>query len=95
MASFRKIVAALRREERRVEKQLASIKNAISSLEFGSGGGVPAFGRRRRFGRSATATAASEGPRKHRRFTMSAAQRRAVSVRMKKYWSQRRAQKKT
>jgi hypothetical protein len=41
MAKVDGIIARLRREERKLEKQLAGIRNAIASLEFGSGGGVP------------------------------------------------------
>ena len=55
MASFKQIVAALRREEARVAKQLAGIQRAISSLEFGGAGtvairvgGVPRVKRKRR-----------------------------------------------
>jgi len=54
MASFKQIVAALRREEARVAKQLAGIQRAISSLEFGGAGtvairvGVPGVKRKRK-----------------------------------------------
>jgi len=39
-ASFKQIVATLRREEQRLMKQVARLRNAISSLEFGGGGAV-------------------------------------------------------
>ena len=42
---------------------------------------------------TATAKAAGAAPRKRRQPRMSAAARKAVSVRMKKYWAQRRAEK--
>jgi hypothetical protein len=71
MGRFGDILARLRKEERNLEKQLKGIRTAISSLEFGTGGGVPptllkrgATGRRK------------SGPRKH-----SPAQARAISAR--------------
>ncbi len=76
MASFKSIIARLQKEEQRLAKQLAGIHQAISSLEFGGGGAVvhPVVVRR---------------PRQERR-PMSAAQRKAVSARMKKYWAKRK-----
>jgi hypothetical protein len=48
MGKFGNILTQLRKEEQQVEKQLRGIRNAISSLEFGSGGGVPRTGRGKR-----------------------------------------------
>ena len=41
MGRFGDILARLRKEEQYLEKQLKGIRTAISSLEFGTGGGVP------------------------------------------------------
>ena len=45
---------------------------------------------RRAANRSTTDSETASSPRARRRPTMSAAQRRAVSARMKKYWAERR-----
>lgn len=41
MSQFNRIIKELKKQERKLVAQLASIRTAISSLEFG-GGGVPA-----------------------------------------------------
>lgn len=38
MPGFRRIIAELKKQERRLAAQLASVRTAISSLEFGSAG---------------------------------------------------------
>jgi hypothetical protein len=47
MAALRSVVKGLRKAERELERELAAIRTAISSLEFG-GGGVPRLARKRR-----------------------------------------------
>lgn len=78
MASLKTVIATLRREEQQLAKQLAGIRQAIESLEFGGGGAVvhPVAVRQRR-----------------KRRAMSAAQRKAVSRRMKAYWAKRKEQR--
>jgi hypothetical protein len=73
MGRFSHILARLRKEERNLEKQLKGIRTAISSLEFGTGGGVPPTLLKR----------GATGSRKSRRRKPSAAQPRAVSARRK------------
>ena len=84
---FHRILTELRNEERHLAAQLAKIKIAISSLEFG-GGGVPAPAV------IETPHAVKVPARARRRRKMSAAARQAVSVRMKKYWAAKRNAKK-
>jgi hypothetical protein len=76
------VLASLRSAEQELERQLAGIKRAISSLEFG---GFPAPGRTptRRRGR-ATADA-NDRPRKRRK--LSAKARAAISRAQKKRWA--------
>ena len=70
-------------------QELESIYSAFPDLRTG--------GRGRRGRRAAAATASPGGAapvaRKRRRRGMSAAQKRAVSLRMKKYWAERRKAK--
>lgn len=73
MGRFGDILARLRKEEQHLEKQLKGIRTAISSLEFGTGGGVP----RTMLKRGATASRTGR-PRK-----LSSGQRRAIPVRRK------------
>jgi hypothetical protein len=79
---------------RELRQEEDSIRQAFPDL-FGAG---PA--RRGRRPRAAASPAAAPAPaaansasRKGRRYTMSAAQKRAVSERMKKYWAGRRREK--
>jgi hypothetical protein len=51
------------------------------------------FGRGSAKARSGAAAAGSQGGRRRRRRSMSAAARKAVSVRMRKYWADRRKAK--
>jgi hypothetical protein len=71
MGKFGDILARLRKEEQALEKQLTGIRSAISSLEFGSGGGVPRPSLKRR----------TVGGRKSRRGKLSSAKRRVISAR--------------
>ena len=80
--AFSGVLASLRNAERELERQLAGIKRAISSLEFG---GFPAPNDARR-GRKSSATANVNGrPRKRRK--LSAKARRAISLAQKKRWA--------
>ena len=93
MAGIPEVVATLKREEAKLVKQLTGIKDAISSLEFGSGGGAPKLGvivRRVRRGlrRPRKFVAAPKALRKR---TVSAAQRRAQSLKMKAYWAKKKS----
>jgi hypothetical protein len=78
MAAFQYLVRRLRRAERDLEKQLAGVRAAISSLEFG-GGGVPKAGKKRRI------------RRRMARRTLSAKARRAISIAQKRRWVKRKA----
>ncbi len=75
MASLTNVIGALRMEEQQLVKQLAGIRQAITLLEVG--------------GRSAVGRTMARRRRRRRR-TMSAAQRAAVSKRMKAYWAKRK-----
>jgi len=75
-------LAALRKEEGLLQAQLGRIQDAIAAL-----GDVPTDYKVRRGVRSAKTVA--KNARK-----MTAAQRKAVSARMKKYWAARKAAKK-
>lgn len=79
MSAVSSIIATLRKEEKKLASELRKIQSAISTLEFGSGGGAPAEAviRVRR-----------------RKRTVSAAQRKAQSLKMKAYWAKRKAGKK-
>ena len=63
MSAFKRIVAQLKQQEAALAKQLAGIRNAISSLEFG-GGGVPLP-----FVKRPASTGAGGKKRKRRRFS--------------------------
>ena len=81
---FSGVLASLHNAEQELERQLAGIKRAISSLEFG---GFPAPGERR--GRR---SARMNGqPRKRRK--LSAKARAAISQAQKKRWAKLRAEK--
>ena len=93
MAGIREIVAGLRREEAKLVKQLAGVKDAISSLEFGSGGGAPkpaviVRSLKRGPGRPRK-NAAAAAPKKRRK--MSAKARKAISDAQKKRWAAQKA----
>jgi hypothetical protein len=77
--------AAARIQE--LEAEIAAIRASFPDL---SGARRPRRGRRP--GRPAAAAPAASAAQRKRR-TMSPAERRAVSLRMKKYWAARRAQK--
>jgi hypothetical protein len=90
MAKFDINSYARRGAEARLEElnqELAAIYSAFPDLRPGRGA---------RGGRTQSATPAAPAPvaRRRRRSTMSAAQRRAVSARMKRYWAERRKSKK-
>ncbi|HUE89502.1 MAG TPA: hypothetical protein VMO26_25780 [Vicinamibacterales bacterium] len=79
--------------ERRLEelrKEEAAIRKAFPDLGGRPGGASAKRGRRA--GRAAAAGANDSAPKAKRpaRYKMSAAQKRAVSERMKKYWAARR-----
>ena len=81
MADFTIIVAALRNEERQLTSRAAQIRSAIAALTGGSGAPIP-LGKRK--GRKKVAK------KERGRRTMSAAQKKAVSRRMKAYWAKRK-----
>ncbi len=88
MAGFRRIIAELKKQERRLAAQLAGIRTAISSLEFG-GGGVPAPAI------IETPNAAGRRSKKRRRRRKLSAEARAkISAAQKKRWAKVRAEKK-
>jgi hypothetical protein len=78
MAAFQVLISGLRRAEKQLETQLASVRSAISSLELGGGGIQRLTGRRGR--KRATAP-----PRRRRR--LSAKARKAISDAQKKRWA--------
>lgn len=79
MPVFQNLISNLRDAERQLVKQLNGIRDAIASLESEGPGARGPRGRR-------------AGGRRGRR-GMSAAARKAVSIRMKKYWAERRKAK--
>jgi hypothetical protein len=79
---FGKVLSALRTEEGFLEAQLGKVRDAIGAL-----GGVGKEYQRLRRTRQVKTVARSVKK-------MSAAQRKAVSARMKKYWAERRKAKK-
>ena len=85
MAGFRRIVAELKKQERRLAAQLAGIRTAISSLEFG-GGGVPKA--------AGIETPNAAGKRTRKRRKLSKAARAKISAAQKKRWAKVRAAKK-
>jgi hypothetical protein len=80
MATFQTLVRNLRRAERQLQRQLAGVRRAISSLEFG-GAPVPEKAPLKR-GRRMT------NVRKRRR--LSAKARRAISLAQKKRWAKQK-----
>ena len=76
---FGKVLSALRTEEGFLEAQLGKVRDAIGAL-----GGVGKEYQRLRRTRQVKTVARNVKK-------MSAAQRKAVSARMKKYWAERRA----
>jgi len=83
--SFQELISDLRKVESQLVRQLGGIRNAISSLEMGSAisPSIPHRGP----GRPARTNGANPV---RRRSKMSAAGRKAVSLRMRKYWAARR-----
>jgi len=79
VANLSNVLSLLRDEESTLETQLSKIRNAIGAL---SGRVTKAVRRRRR------QRAVRTVMRKAR--TMTASQRKAVSIRMRKYWAARR-----
>ena len=82
MSAFQVLISGLRRAEKQLETQLASVRSAISSLELG-GGGVPLLRRR---GRRAGAGSAGRLRTRTRR-RLSAKARKAMSDAQKKRWA--------
>ena len=76
--AFQELISNLRQAESQLVKQLEGIRGAIASLDMGSAVSLsmPSRGGRRAGGR--------------KRQKMSAAAKKAVSLRMKKYWAERR-----
>ena len=82
MTSFQELISDLRGAESQLVKQLEGIRSAIASLDMGSAvsPAMPDRGVR-------PARAAKRGRKRQK---MSAAARKAVSLRMRKYWAARR-----
>ena len=75
--------------------RLAELRQEIASLETLVGGGAPAGKGRRRKRKATKASSATKAAAPARKpSAWSAAARRAVSLRMKKYWAARRQAKK-
>ena len=87
MAGFRELVSGLRRAEQQLERQLAGIRSAISSLEFGGAvsPGMPP-GRKRGPGRPKGSV-----PGRRKRRKMSAKARKAISDAQKARWAKLKA----
>ena len=81
MMALNELISNLRQAESQLVKQLEGIRGAIASLDMGSAvsPSMPGGGVRRATGQ--------------KRQKMSAAARKAVSLRMKKYWAKRRKAK--
>jgi hypothetical protein len=77
VARFDRVLKTLKEEERSLDAQLDRIRRAIAALQTATAGTVRSAVRRVRTRRS-------------RRRTFTAAQRRDISQRMKKYWAERR-----
>ena len=88
MTGFQELISDLRKAESQLVRQLGGIRNAISSLEMGSAvsPSIPNRGP----GRPRKTNGASPV---RKRSKMSAAARKAVSLRMRKYWAARRKTK--
>ena len=83
---FGQVLSALRQEEGFLEAQLGKVRDALAAL-----GGV---GKEyQRLARKRQAKTVARSVRKRNARKMSAAQKKAVSARMKKYWAQRRKAK--
>ena len=81
MADFTIILATLRKEEKQLAERAAQIRGAIDAL---TGGGIAPIPLGKRKARKNVAQ------KKPGRRKMSAAQKKAVSRRMKKYWAKRK-----
>jgi hypothetical protein len=87
LRAYARIGAMKRLEELRQEE--ASIRAAFPELFRGRGrGAAPATARA-----AASSGTSNDEPRRRRSWKMSAAQKRAVSERMRKYWAARRKAK--
>lgn len=84
MAAFDALIEGLRKAEHQLEKQLAGIKSAIASLDFGSAVKAAIPG-----GNSGAVQAKATGGRKRRK--MSAAARKAISDAQKRRWAKQKA----
>ena len=80
MAGYTQIVTQLRKEEHRLVSQLTNIRNAIASLNNGTG----------QRGRTATASDNGSGRTRKRR-RLSAAARARISAAQKRRWAKVRA----
>jgi hypothetical protein len=81
MAALQALVRNLRRAEQQLLKQLSGVRQAISSLEFGSGA-VPFVGGRKR-------RRPTRGVRKRRPLSRKA--RKAISDAQKRRWAKQKA----
>jgi hypothetical protein len=79
--NYGRLVQQLRSERSALEREVEKLTQAINALAGGAGRGRPARKARSR---------QSSGARSGRRRKMSPAARKAVSLRMKKYWAARR-----
>jgi hypothetical protein len=93
MAAFQVLVRGLRKAEQQLEKQLAGIRSAIASLEFGSYAPMQAPPGRRRGRPRGSGRKAGRPAGKDRR-KMSAKARAAISRAQKKRWAKQREQQK-
>lgn len=80
MADFGGILATLRKEETQLAKRAAQVRGAIQALTGGSGAPIP-LGK----GKGQRKAAGKRTGRK-----MTAAQKKAIGARMKKYWAAKR-----
>ena len=80
MADFGGILATLRKEENQLAKRAAQVRSAIRAL---TGGGVAPIPLGKGKGRK-------KAPKKRARRKMTAAQKKAIGARMKKYWAAKR-----
>ena len=84
VTGFGEVISDLRQVEQQLVRQLEGVRTAIASLEM-NGASTPSTKRA-----PGGAVEASAGKPARRRRGMPAAARRAVSLRMKKYWAARR-----
>ena len=82
--NYGKLVQQLRSERSVLQRQVEKLTQAINALD-----GAGTRGRSR--GRKAGGARQASGATRRRRRSMSTAARRAVSLRMKKYWARRKA----